>query len=67
MTPTVEIGLFFGLALAMVGCYKYVHDKASGLYKSQAKFMQGWNDWRITIAERLATIETILQERKEES
>lgn len=67
MIPEVEIGLFFGLALAMVGCYKYVHDKASALYKAQAKFMQGWNEWRMTVVTRLTTIETILEERKDES
>jgi len=66
MIPEIEIGLFFGLVLAMVGCYKYVHDKASELYKSQAKFMAGWNDWRIVVVTRLTTIETILAERKEE-
>ena len=67
MTPTIEIGLFFGLALAIIGIYKYVHDRASNLYKGQAKFMQGWNEWRIVVVTRLTTIETILEERKDVS
>ena len=67
MIPEIEVGLFFSLALAMIGCYKYVHDKTAGLYKSQAKFMKDWNEWRLVIVAELATIKTILQERKEES
>jgi len=61
MTSTLEIGTVLALALAMIGCYKYVHDRAAHIYEGQVKFTEGWNEWRMAVVHRLTRIETILE------
>ncbi len=65
MPVELDSALLLALCGLTLGCIKYVHDQTAKVYKTQAKFMEGWNAWRLVIAERLATIEAVLKIRDE--
>ena len=60
MTPELEIGMFFVLTMAIVGCYKYVHDNTTKTTRALHEFM-------LDVVARLSRIEAILNGKPKDS
>ncbi len=65
MTIDLNTGILLGLLGVVIGCMQYVHVRTNNLYKLHAKFVQGWNEWRMDVVQRLTAIETALEIEKE--